>query len=560
MMRLLGYLWVIIFSSVELLAGSISGKVVDENNDPIPGATVKVIGTSIGTVTDSEGLFRIENVKTGRYTLEISFVGFKKVQKPITVQGRSTNINIVLKENVEELDAVVVTSKSESRRRSEQPLQVASINTLMLQAESADAVRILDRTAGVRVRQSGGLGSNTTIQLNGLTGQAVRTYIDGIPRELYGRGLQLNNLPVNAIERIDVYKGVMPVDVGTDALAGGINVITKQAEVDNLDVTYQFGSFNTHIATLNATRILNDKLTVNFSGFYNYSNNNFKIKAPELTQIPVEGGGFLQQDVIVEVERFHNQHQSSSVTGELGIGRVKWADSFSYRIGFNQRIDEIQHGVTVAKPVGEATIEGSGIVQSLKYEKSLFNDKLNVSYFGSYVVATDIANDSTRNIYSWFGNVSGQRQNNFFEVNGTPTRREGKTKSHGHRASFQYDFSDTHSLKASTFLSQQHITGEDPVLLAIVGFDVNTQPSDLLRSISGISYEAKWLDETLETIAYGKYYHYTQEISNVNSDVLGVSNSILQEDATTGYGLGLKYKFSEGIFIRASFEDAVRIP
>ena len=264
----------IIFLSciVSTHAGDISGRIYNEFNEPFEGATVKIQGTKKGAVADLEGKFIIKDVPAGTYTLEASSLGYKAVTKEVRV-GQSGNVSVdfSLETDATVLNEVVITEKSRAQEISENPIQISSIDVVALQNETADIVAVLDRTAGVRVRQSGGLGSNTTIQLNGLTGRAVRTYYDGIPLELLGGGIQLNNLPVNTIERIDVYKGVMPVDVGTDALAGGINVITRQVDYDFLDASYQVGSFNTHVGALNAAKKLGDHVVLSLSGFYNYS-------------------------------------------------------------------------------------------------------------------------------------------------------------------------------------------------------------------------------------------------------------------------------------------------
>lgn len=165
-------------------ACTISGVVSNNKQKPIPGATVMIIGTELGTVTDIEGHFFIKDLKNGRYTLEISSIGFTKLQQKVAVGSSASTITITLEENVSELEPVVVEGKSELR--SEQPLQIKSININQFQSESVNVISVLDRSAGLRVRRTGGLGSDTNIQLNGFTGRSVRLYYDGIPMELLG--------------------------------------------------------------------------------------------------------------------------------------------------------------------------------------------------------------------------------------------------------------------------------------------------------------------------------------------------------------------------------------
>ncbi|MEM7575561.1 MAG: TonB-dependent receptor [Bacteroidota bacterium] len=267
-----------------LQAGTISGTVRDLNNEALPGAAIWIEALGLGVTANLDDVYRISDIPTGTYQLEVSFLGYASYREEVILEeGETKSVDFTLEEDAANLDQVLVRGKSESTERSQAPIQIASIDLVELQSESADLVAVLDRTSGVRVRQSGGLGSNTSIQLNGLTGLSVRTYLDGIPLDVLGGSIQLNNIPVNTIERVDVYKGVMPIDVGTDALAGGINVISRQVDYDYLDVSYQLGSFNTHIGALNGVKTLGDQWFVAFNGFYNYSDNNYEIRATQRT-------------------------------------------------------------------------------------------------------------------------------------------------------------------------------------------------------------------------------------------------------------------------------------
>jgi len=544
---------VLLLALVSTQAGGIKGKIIDSNNSPLPGASVKVSGTQQGAIADDQGIYEIKNLKAGTYTLSVSYLGYKTAEKELTIDDKENlEVNFSLEEKPAEIGEVVISERSTSRKLSENPIQISSIDVTKLQSESSDVVSVLDRTAGVRIRQSGGLGSNTTIQLNGLSGRAVRTYYDGIPLELLGGGIQLNNIPVNAIERVDVYKGVMPVDVGTDALAGGINVITKQVDYDYLDASYQFGSFNTHVGTLNASKKLGKHLMFSFSGFYNYSDNNYNIRARQRTP------DF--KEIEVEVERFHSVHQSSMLMGTIGLIDVKWADKLSYSASYNQRFDEIQHGVRIGNnAVGEANLTRNAFLHILRYQKALFKDKLTVDYFGNFSFANENIDDSTLNVYNWSGEVIATN-NRGVEVLFQPSFREGIYNSQVHRLNLAWQIKPSHTLKVSSFLSDQSIEGDDPLAARINGVDPNAIPSFLTRSISGISYESQWIGGRLESIFFGKYYYYDQSAADFRPSTADQIFEFRQENDETGYGAGLKFSINENFFIRSSYEQAIRIP
>lgn len=86
----------------------------------------------------------------------------------------------------------------------------------------------MNRTTGIKVREEGGVGSDFDLSINGMSGNSVRYFLDGMPLDTKGSGVSLANLPINIIDRIEIYKGVVPASLGTDALGGAINIITKQ--------------------------------------------------------------------------------------------------------------------------------------------------------------------------------------------------------------------------------------------------------------------------------------------------------------------------------------------
>ena len=100
-----------------------------------------------------------------------------------------------------------------------------------------------------------------------------------MPLDTKGSGVSLANLPINIIDRIEIYKGVVPASLGTDALGGAINIITKQEKKDYLDVSYGIGSFHTHKADLNAQFVEKKTgLIVRPTVGINYSKNDYRMK------------------------------------------------------------------------------------------------------------------------------------------------------------------------------------------------------------------------------------------------------------------------------------------
>lgn len=80
----------------------------------------------------------------------------------------------------------------------------------------------------MKLRESGGVGSDMQLMLDGFSGKHVKVFIDGVPQEGVGSSFGLNNIPVNFADRIEVYKGVVPVGFGTDAIGGVIKYRHQQ--------------------------------------------------------------------------------------------------------------------------------------------------------------------------------------------------------------------------------------------------------------------------------------------------------------------------------------------
>ncbi|MES1159698.1 MAG: TonB-dependent receptor plug domain-containing protein, partial [Bacteroidota bacterium] len=176
-----------------------------------------------------------------------------------------------------QLERVIVTGQSKVRAAREQPQAVTVINTRAYYNRPEGAVDLVNQAAGVKVRQGGGLGSYADYYINGLSGRQVKFFLDGIPLDYLGAGLNLNILPVNSIDRIEIYKGVVPVRLGTDALGGAIDIITRRSTPDYLDLSYAVSSFHTSRVSLNGKGSLGSKFYLEATGFYNYSKNNYKV-------------------------------------------------------------------------------------------------------------------------------------------------------------------------------------------------------------------------------------------------------------------------------------------
>ena len=214
---------------------SITGTVLDQNGQPIPGASVTLQGTTKGTVTDFDGNFTIE--ASSGDTLEVSFVGFQSQEIAITNQ---TSLNITLTEDVESLSEVVVIGYG-SVKKSDLTGSVSSLQSddFNQGAQTSANQLIQGRSAGVQITQSSAQpGGGFSVRVRGATsigaGNEPLYVIDGLP------AAPINALNPSDIQSIEVLKDASATAIyGSRGANGVILITTKQGKTGKLQVNYE---------------------------------------------------------------------------------------------------------------------------------------------------------------------------------------------------------------------------------------------------------------------------------------------------------------------------------
>ena len=112
------------------------------------------------------------------------------------------------------LGAVEVYGKTQSQQVRESALSVNALDVKPVINSLNSLNELVNRTSGVKIREEGGVGSDFDLSINGLSGNSVRYFIDGVPLDSKGSYVTLANLPVNLIDRVEIYKGVVPAHWG----------------------------------------------------------------------------------------------------------------------------------------------------------------------------------------------------------------------------------------------------------------------------------------------------------------------------------------------------------
>jgi len=306
--------------------GMISGRIISTEKETVDFATVYLKGTSYGGTTNQEGLYHIK-APAGDYTLVVSAVGYTKVEKKVKlVNDERMKLNITIAPETQQLDEVTIVSTGVSRvKRS--AFNAVAVDTKELQNTTKNLSDALTKAPGMKLRESGGVGSDMQLMLDGFSGKHVKVFIDGVPQEGVGSSFSLNNIPVSFADRIEVYKGVVPVGFGTDAIGGVINIVTNKKRRNwFLDASYSYGSFNTHRSYVNFGQTFKNGFSYEINAFQNYSDNDYHVDAPVKD---FETGSFNESEK-VRVKRFNDTYHNEAIVAKAGIVDKSWADRLMF--------------------------------------------------------------------------------------------------------------------------------------------------------------------------------------------------------------------------------------
>lgn len=378
----------------------ISGRVVSSDNGTIDLATIHLEGTPFGARTDGDGHYTI-SAPEGEYTISVSALGYKDAHRKIKVGGNGLQgLDFKLSPDVIELNAVTVTATGVGRvKRS--AYNAIAIDTRGMQNTTKNLSDALAAAPGVKLRESGGVGSDMQLMVDGFSGKHVKVFIDGVPQEGVGSSFGLNNIPVSFAKRIEVYKGVVPVGFGTDALGGVINIVTeKQPRRWFADASYSYGSFNTHKSYVHFGQALKNGFTYEVNAFQNYSDNDYRVDAPVKN---FDTGSFNEAEK-VRVRRFHDNYHNEAVVAKAGVTGKSWADRLMVGLTYSHMYKDIQTGVRQKTVFGEKHRYGHSLMPSLEYSKrNLLVEGLNVVLTANYNRNSTVNVDTARYQYNWLG-------------------------------------------------------------------------------------------------------------------------------------------------------------
>ena len=454
-------------------------------------------------------------------------------------------------EEVTQLSEVVLTGQSPIKQVQKAAYNVVAIEAQQLRNLNSNAADMLARVSGVKMRETGGVGAEANINLNGFTGRHVRIFIDGVPMNEANASFRINNIPAELIERIEIYKGVVPVTFGADALGGAINVVTRKNRYNYGNLSYTFGSFNTHKSTLNLGQFLTDNISVELNAYQNYSDNSYKVFTEYLD---LQTGTYSKEKRWFK--RFHDRYHNEAIIGRVNIFDEKWADKLSFALNYSQEDKQLQNANLMQKVFGGKYRKSHNYSSSVEYEKKNILNGLSFFLTGRYDFTTTQNVDEEARRYSWTGEYEpmvtrgeSQLQNTIFEG------KTGYITSH-----LDYQLNEKHSFQLTHTFSNYTRRNKN---MLITNY---TLDSDFMRrvnekNISGFSYKFT-PSERWNILAFGKYYN-----TAVTGPVIisGQGSRAVYEEETHhtqawGYGGATTYQLLKTLQTKISYEKSFRLP
>lgn len=277
-------LFFFLFTAVTIAqeSGSIVGKLTDTdyNNEPLSFANVFIKGTTKGVTSDIDGIYALENVKPGTYTVIFSFVGYEtsEIHNVTVTANKVTNIDVPMGASAAALDAVVI--KTTKRRESEVALLLEQKKAIAIKesigAEQLSKLGVSD-AAGATTKISGvsKTDGSGAIFVRGLGDRYLYTTLNGLPipsDNIERKNINLNLFPTRLIQSIDVSKTTLP-NISADQASGNIDINTKELSGRNLVSVSVSSSVNSNVMSngvFNNFKVSPNYQDVSF-GFYQKS-------------------------------------------------------------------------------------------------------------------------------------------------------------------------------------------------------------------------------------------------------------------------------------------------
>lgn len=530
------------------LTGMISGKVLSSDGEPIDYANVYLKGTTYSCTTNDKGIYHI-NAPAGSYTVVFSSVGFEKLELKATIKRKErVKLNVKLKPATQLAEVIVVGNTLSKVKNS--AFNATAVDTRELVNTTKTLSEALSKAPGMKIRESGGVGSDMAVTMDGFSGKHVKVFIDGVPQEGVGSSFGINNIPVNFADRIEVYRGVVPVGFGSDAIGGVINIVTpKRQRRWFLDASYSYGSFNTHKTYVNFGQTLSNGIKYEINAFQNYSDNDYWVDAP----VEDFATGGINKNKLEHVRRFNDTYHNEAIIARVGFVNKPWADRLMAGFTYSHMYKEIQTGVRQEIVYGQKHRHGHSLIGSLEYGKrNIFTRGLDVAVTANYNRNITVNVDTASVKYNWRGETDK------LNSPGEQSYQNSRANNNNWSATFttNYRLNENHLFTVNDVFNSFNRSNDDLLASTVSTDEIGKITS---KNIVGLSY--RYMPNTkFNLTAFGKQYH--QYVSGPVASSAAQDNYVKSSRSVDafGYGAAGTWFMPFGFQMKASYEKAYRLP
>ena len=520
----------------------LSGRIVDKSTgEPLINAEIIIKETGKGTATNEKGFYSLSLPK-GSYTIGFYYLGYQSISKKITISG-DTKQNIALTPEKQEIGEVVVTAKTIAHQKKEEAMPVTVIDLSNMRGTVSSVQDILVKTVGVTLRTSGGVGSSSRLSVRGLEGKRIGFFIDEVPMTDQTDYIDYNDIPVDMIDRIEIYKGVVPARLGGSSLGGAVNIVTREYPDKYADLSYGLESYNTHKVQAIFKRNLKEQgLTFGVGGGYTSSDNNYSFDSPSR-----EG---------LRLTRKHDKYQK--ILASAGLEAKKWwFDKVEIEAVAIRTYKEIQG---IEYDIRQAHSRSFVVGLPIKLQKNhFFWDGLNLDMLNVIALSRMNFIDKATRRYEWdgssyptasrYGGEAGYRY---------PSDSDDQKLTIGNKTNLEYLINQQHSLNFNSVLAFAKGKPKDELKQMSLGKQVNFD-AHMLSWISGLTYDFRSLDDKFLNSLTGRYYLYTMHTQMAHLFVPGQYDVDLNKK-DFGINDAMRYRFLPSFMGKFSVGYDVRIP
>ena len=529
------------------------GQITDgQTLQPLDGASVILENSNIGTISNHIGMFRMKLPSKSSRRIKVQYMGYESrniiLNKKLCVNDSiCCNVELQPKNNI--LSDVIVLGKSKAQRNREVPSAITIIDSQELKYKTATLNEILDNAAGIKVAQQGGLGNASRIIIQGMDGKRIGIFINGMPMGNSDE-FQLSSIPIDMVDEVEIYKGIIPAWLGGDGLGGAVNIRLKDFKKNHLEMAFEAASYNTYIGSLQLKHYLGKTSTALHAGAtMNYAKNNYSFSSPfELGRI------------------IHRDHDAYTHGGfNVGISSQQWwFDQFDLTLSADYYRKEIQGGLmNVQNNIQHAFTRTRSASTSLSLEKSFLKGKLTAQFHS--IVGFSLVNqvDTSHYCYDFIGNrfPSGSGRG---EIGAVPNDSHDRHTTVRELLNLTYKIGNNQLVTWTTNYRYGCKMPKDELADSYSRLPTSGYPSRLHSIVSGLTHELK---------LYGG--KFTNELGiklfNHHSEVLPFAEAIMLQDklkASTNHStmagwseaMALHLLPNNALTLKASVQSTVRMP